>query len=65
MRYRLQIKESIHHPYVIGNRSYPYPTFRWKDIAVSDDLEALKKCMTMKDDRYRIIDTHNQDMCVW
>lgn len=65
MRYRLQRRESISRPCIIGNHSYPLPTYRWKDVAVSDDLEALKGCMTKKDDLHRIIDTQDEDKTVW
>jgi hypothetical protein len=56
MRYRLQFKEATTHPYIIGNHSYPYPTYRWIDIAISDDLEALEKHfdkMAPPDSKYR------------
>jgi uncharacterized protein Usg len=43
MRYRLQFKEATTHPYVIGNHSFPYQTYIWKDLAISNDLEALEK----------------------
>ena len=65
MRYRLQRKESVSLPCIIGNHSYPLPSYRWKDIAVSDDLEALKGCMAEKDDLHRIIDTQDEDKIVW
>lgn len=64
MRYRLQRKESVSQPCIIGNRSYPLPTYRWKDIAVLDDLDALKANLR-KDDNRRIIDTQDGDKIVW
>ena len=64
MRYRLQRKERIFRPCIIGNHSYPLPTYRWKDVAVSDDLEALKK-VVKKDDNHRIIDISKGDKVVW
>ena len=48
MRYRLQRKEPYTMPNILGNHSMPVHTYRWKDIAISDDLEALKKAMPMK-----------------
>jgi hypothetical protein len=56
MRYRLQRKEPITRNYVIGNKIYPYPTFRWIDIYVPDSKEALEKIKPENDD-YRIEDT--------
>ena len=64
MRYRLQRKESVSRPCIIGNHSYPLPAYRWKDIAVSDDLDALKANLR-KDDNHRIIDTQDGDKVVW
>ena len=54
-RYRLQRKEAFSMPNVLGNHSMPVKTYRWKDIAVSEDLEALKKHLPQSPD-YRIID---------
>ena len=56
MRYRLQYKEPIARPNILGNRSFPVHTYRWKDIAVSDDRAALEKMMP-NDKEYRIEDT--------
>lgn len=56
MRYRLQRKESIALPNILGNHSFPVYTFRWKDIAASDDRAALEKLMP-NDKDYRIEDT--------
>lgn len=63
MRYRLQYKEPISKPYVIGNRSYPYPTFRWKDIAISDDANALEAMIPpFATKNYRIEDTRRREI---
>ena len=43
-------------PNVLGNHSFPVYTYCWKDIAVSDDLMALKRLMP-NDKDYRIEDT--------
>ena len=43
-------------PNVLGNHSFPVYTYYWKDIAVSDDLMALKRLM-LNDKDYRIEDT--------
>ena len=56
MRYRLQRKEQIVRPNVLGNHSFPVYTYRWKDIAASDDYTALEKLM-QKSKAYRIEDT--------
>ena len=43
-------------PNILGNRSFPVHTYRWKDIAASDDRAALEKLMPNSKD-YRIEDT--------
>ena len=60
MRYRLQRKERIAMPCIIGNKSMPLPTYRWKDIAVSDDFDALLTYY-VDDGAHRIIDTADSD----
>lgn len=57
-RYRLQRRESV--PNMLGNHSMPVYTYRWKDIAVSDDKAALTDIMP-QGDRYRIEDTRPQE----
>lgn len=47
-RYRLQRKERYYMRCVIGNKLYPLPTYRWRDIAVSDDEQALMEMVTDK-----------------
>lgn len=59
-RYRLQRKEPYSMPCVIGNCSYPLPTYRWKDIAVSSDRAALESGITDWDN-YRVIDTQQNE----
>ena len=56
MRYRLQRKEAYAMRNILGNRSFPVHTYRWKDIAASDDRAALEKLMPNYKD-YRIEDT--------
>lgn len=56
MRYRLQRKEQYVKPNVLGNHSMPVYTYRWKDIAASDDRKALEEIMPDTKD-YRIEDT--------
>ena len=65
-RFRLQQKERISRRNLIGNVYYPTPSYRWMDIAISNDLEALKKMKneisTIKQigfGEYRIEDTFN------
>ena len=60
LRYRLQRKEATTMPCVIGNHSYPLPTYRWKDVAMSDDKAALE-AMIKDHAKYRIIDTEGGD----
>lgn len=57
MRYRLQRKETVACPNILGNHSFPVYTFRWKDIAASDDRAALEEIMPNTKD-FRIEDTH-------
>ena len=59
-RYRLQRKETVAMPNVLGNHSMPVYTYRWKDIAVSDDKAALLGIMP-RGDGYRIEDTRPQE----
>lgn len=56
LRYRLQKKVPIARPNILGNHSFPVHTYQWKDIAASDDREALVKVMP-NDRDYRIEDT--------
>lgn len=58
MRYRLQHKETIARPNILGNHSMPVYTYRWKDIAASNDYEALREIMPNSKD-YRIEDTRS------
>lgn len=58
-RYRLQRKEPYFMPNVLGNCSMPVQTYRWKDIAVSDDFDELKKYLP-KSENYRIINTDEE-----
>ncbi len=56
MRYRMQVKETIARPNILGNHSMPVYSYRWRDLYASDDKEALEKMMP-KDKNYRIYDT--------
>lgn len=58
-RYRLQRKEAYAIANVIGNRSMPVHTYRWKDIMASGDRAALVEILlsTRGPEEYRIIDT--------
>lgn len=42
MKYRLQRKEQFVLPNILGNRSMPVYTYRWKDIAIGESIEALE-----------------------
>lgn len=59
MRYRLQVKETVVRPNVLGNKSYPVYTYRWRDLYASDDREALEKIMP-NDQKHRIEDTRKE-----
>lgn len=56
MRYRLQVKETIARPNILGNHSMPVYSYRWRDLYASDDKEALEQMMP-DSDNYRIEDT--------
>lgn len=56
LRYRLQIKEPYSMPNILGNHSMPVKTFRWRDLALSNDKEALKRAARGRHDM-RVIDT--------
>lgn len=56
MRYRLQRRERFVIPNIVGNRSMPVYSYRWKDILASDSKEALLKYMP-DSKNYRIEDT--------
>lgn len=58
MRYVLERKESHCARCIIGNHSYPLPTYRWKGIAASDDREALEEYGKKLKSEWRITDTH-------
>ena len=44
-KYRLQKKEQYIFPNVLGNHNYPVYSYRWSDIAVSDDKNSLSEYM--------------------
>lgn len=56
MRYRLQRKTPYTMPNILGGHSFPVPTYRWKDIATSDDKSALE-ALVSDWTNYRIEDT--------
>lgn len=56
MRYRLQVKETVARPNILGNCSFPVYTHRWKDIYASDSKAELEAILP-KGDKYRIEDT--------
>lgn len=58
-RYSLQRKERFVMPNTLGNRSFPVYTYRWKDIAMSNNRKLLEADMP-NDKDYRI-----EDMCPW
>lgn len=47
-------------PNILGNHSFPVKTYRWKDIAVSNDRCTLEKMMLNQTD-YRIEDTEGNN----
>lgn len=56
MRYRLQRKEAYAMPNILGNHSFPVHTYRWKDVAMSDNRDDLEKIMP-NNTEYRIEDS--------
>lgn len=62
MRYRLQRKEQKVMPNVLGNRSFPVYTYCWRDVAMSDDLDALKEMIPDGSKNYRIEDTGGEEV---
>ena len=55
MRYRLQRKERYVLPNTLGGTSQPVYTYRWKDIATSDDRDLLEVMAGGRED-LRVID---------
>lgn len=58
-RYSLQRKERFVIPNTLGNCSFPVYTYRWKDVAMSNDRKLLEADMP-NDKDYRI-----EDRCPW
>ena len=56
MRFRLQRRETVAMPNILGGHSFPVYTYRWRDIAISNDKEALEEIAAGRPD-YRVIDT--------
>lgn len=56
MRYRLQVKETVARPNILGNCNFPVYTYRWKDIYASDSKAELERILP-KGSEYRIEDT--------
>jgi len=54
-RYRLQVREQTATPNILGNHSFPVYSYRWRDIAASDDRSALEEVMPAGKD-YRIVE---------
>lgn len=54
MKYCLQRKEPYAMPNILGNKSFPVHTYRWKDIAISNDKDALKSLIPNGSADYRI-----------
>lgn len=54
--YFLERKELYVMPNILGNRSFPVHTYRWKAIAVCEEKEPLEKELQKMDEKsYRII----------
>ena len=60
MRYRLQRQEQVAMPNILGNHSLPVYTYRWRDVAASDDYGELLKLMP-QDGQHRIEDTRQAE----
>ena len=48
-------------PCTIGNRSYPLPTYRWKDVAISDDNTNFLTIVALNPELYRIDELENEE----
>ena len=57
MRFRLQRKEAVARPNVLGNHSFPVHTYRWVDIAMCDDRKTLEQMIPYGNQIHRVIDT--------
>lgn len=59
IRYRLQYKQPYAMSNILGNHSVSVNTYKWVDIAVSDDLQSLTEYAAnlLSDSSYRIEDT--------
>lgn len=55
MRYLLEIKIPHALRNILGNKSFPVHTYRWKGVAVSDSKAALEEIM-IDGNVYRIVD---------
>lgn len=59
MMYCLEYKEICAMPNILGGHSMPVYTFRWKQLALSEDKKALQKIIDNSPgykDRYRIVE---------
>lgn len=53
--YFLERKENYSMPNVLGNRSFPVKTWRWKQVAVCEEKEPLKELIPKgKEKEYRV-----------
>lgn len=43
MKYAIEREEPVSKPYVIGNTIFPYKTWEWKEVALSDSKETLEE----------------------
>lgn len=62
-RYRLQRKEPVTRRNYLNGRTEPTHTYRWRDIATSDDPDALRS-INPGGENYRIIDTLKGDAVI-
>ena len=59
--YFLERKENYSMPNVLGNHSFPVKTWKWKQVAVCEEKEPLKKLIPKgKEKEYRVI-SNNPD----
>mgnify|MGYP006989017847 CR=1 FL=1 len=57
-RFRLQRKEAVARPNILGGRSFPVHTYRWRDVAASNYRFLLEKMIPPESkSEYRIEDT--------
>ena len=63
--YFLERKEPYSMPNVLGNKSYPVPTYRWKIIYTCADRKPLEYMLAAMDQETHRITSNNPEECLW